>query len=318
MRYDDQVFEQASQSLALFGWSLYEPSKAPSLEYLKKRSSSLYSLEENQTISECEGAWNALLDAYQFTDMDELDLVLLEGIRNGYFDAEALHKHAEVLDTQIKTAKLDESFREAWGLFHGSFDDNEPDVVRAILEAFEGNLDNISPIDLSGTVTFLKKLGKLELAREIIRRFIQHHSGEPKKFDLESFPFREHVTDPDVVSALNEKFASFKDDRDPRVTLLGVSNGWSNEDLAFLASVPVDEYYKVLKESDSMSLPKLINSGLQFDRIANASAQMKEISRRMKEALQLIGSESTINALRVRKYGVAPEEPPTLESAENT
>ena len=43
---------------------------------------------------------------------------------------------------------------------------------------------------------------------------------------------------------------------------------------------------------------------LQFDRIVNASAEMKEISRRAREALKLIGTESPVNARRVAKFGI--------------
>jgi hypothetical protein len=47
-----------------------------------------------------------------------------------------------------------------------------------------------------------------------------------------------------------------------------------------------------------------LDACLQFDRIANATIPMKEISKRAKQALKRIGQESAINALRVKKYGV--------------
>src|SRR5262249_1929120 len=46
--YDPEVFKQAIHSLALFGWSLYEPNKAPSVEYLKKHNSAQYLLERKK------------------------------------------------------------------------------------------------------------------------------------------------------------------------------------------------------------------------------------------------------------------------------
>ena len=35
--FDNQVLHQAVKSLALFGWVLFEPKRAPSLEYIQKR-----------------------------------------------------------------------------------------------------------------------------------------------------------------------------------------------------------------------------------------------------------------------------------------
>jgi hypothetical protein len=42
----------------------------------------------------------------------------------------------------------------------------------------------------------------------------------------------------------------------------------------------------------------------QFDRISNASETMREISKRAREALKMIGAESRINARRVSRFGV--------------
>jgi hypothetical protein len=317
--YDEQVFKQAAQSLALFGWSIYEPSKAPPIEYLKKRNSAQYlGMRGQEEVPGAEAAWNALLDDYHFTNMDEFDLVLLEGMRDGYFDAGALDKTAVEVDKTIKATKLDNSFKAAWGLFHDSFENNESEVLDAIYAAFVKNVRNISPINLSGTVSLFKELGKPAQAAELIKYYIENHGGDPKAFDLENFPFRENVTDPDVVSALNAKSASFKDERDPTETLLGVATGWSEEDLVFLSELPVDEYYAIFKKSDATTLRKIINASLQFDRIGNATEPMREISKRAKEALRRIGRESQLNARRVAKYGVKVDDSTPVQAVDQT
>jgi hypothetical protein len=316
--YDEQVFKQAAQSLALLGWSLYEPSKAPPIEYLKKRNSAQYlGVRAQEEVPGAEAAWNALLDAYHFTNMDEFDLVLLEGMRDGYFDARALEKHAVELDKAIKATKLDNSFKEAWALFHDSFENNEGEVLDAIYTAFLKNVRNISPINLSGTVSLLKELGRPAQAAEAIKYYVENHSVNAKDFDLENFPFRENVTDPDVVTALNEKSASFEDERDPTKTLLGIATGWSEEDLVFLSGLPVDQYYAIFKNSDAATLRKIINASLQFDRIGNPTEPMREISKRAKEALTRIGQESRLNARRVAKYGVKIDDPPQAKALDN-
>jgi hypothetical protein len=48
----------------------------------------------------------------------------------------------------------------------------------------------------------------------------------------------------------------------------------------------------------------MLAAAIQFDRIINTSAEAKEISKRAKDALRLIGAESPMNARRVAKYGV--------------
>jgi hypothetical protein len=52
---------------------------------------------------------------------------------------------------------------------------------------------------------------------------------------------------------------------------------------------------------------KILHTCLQFDGIGNATAEMREISKRAKDALLRIGKESPINARRVRTYGIKVE-----------
>ena len=109
-KHDKRVLEQAIQSLSLFGWSLFEPAKAPSVEFLRrKRSSGLFGQDEEK-LNEKEAAWNAMLDAYQFTSLDDLDNALLKGIQDGYFDMSEIEKCASTMDEQIASDRLNQSF----------------------------------------------------------------------------------------------------------------------------------------------------------------------------------------------------------------
>jgi hypothetical protein len=103
------------------------------------------------------------------------------------------------------------------------------------------------------------------------------------------------VNDPDVVKAFNDYYQAHKTgQKDPVATLLSMAemNGWSPDDIELLKAVPVDNYYKIFKTHRGDQLRKIINVYLQFDRFGNASVDMREISRRAKEALKRIGQES--------------------------
>jgi hypothetical protein len=63
-------------------------------------------------------------------------------------------------------------------------------------------------------------------------------------------------------------------------------------------------------------LRRLVYSAFEFKKISNASPDMLEVIRRVEQALILIGQESSLNALRVQKYGIAISTPPNGE--ENT
>jgi hypothetical protein len=81
-------------------------------------------------------------------------------------------------------------------------------------------------------------------------------------------------------------------------------DGLFKDEIATLAGASPDAYYDAFKRHKGEQLSKLISGALQFDRIANAPEEMRQISHKAKEALRRIGSESKINAARVRKFGI--------------
>jgi hypothetical protein len=317
--YEEQILKQAMQSLTLFAWSIYEPKKAPPIDYLMKHNSSEYLVpkEGEKVLTEKEAAWNALLEAYHFTNMDEFDLVLANGVRDGYFDAEAVKKHAATLDKNLKVTKQGNSFSEAWRLFHDSLENNEAEVLDGIYSAFMQNVQVVSSTNLDGTVRLFKEMGRTEQAAEMIRTYVEAHGDDRKLFDLDNYSFGYSVKDPDVIRAFREKFLTFKDERNPADILLSIGQGWSDEDLSLLAELSIDDYYTMFKKSDAENLSKLINNSLQFDRIGNASETMKEISKRARKALKRIAQESRINARRMAKYGIRLEEAAAAPPAAN-
>jgi hypothetical protein len=164
---------------------------------------------------------------------------------------------------------------------------------------------------LNSTVGLLKTLGRPEQAPEIIDKFVEARGKERSTFDLQAFPFGNEVTDPDVVNAFKGKLSTFPVKRAIKEILISIAdtNSWNPDDIKMLAAIPVDEYYRLLKNTRGLELRKIIKASLMFDTMTGASPDMSELSSRVKEALKRIGKESPINARRVQPYGVILEPP---------
>jgi len=309
-KYDEQVLKQAVESLVLLGWCVYEPGMAPPIEFLQIFNAYMIGVDKNKVVSEREASWNNVLINYGFTSMDEFDSVLLDGIRDGYFKSQMLEEQAAKKDRTIKDYKSESSFIDAWELYHGSFDNNQEEVLDAIVASFRKNVQVITPINLNGTVTLLKELGRAGQAAEIIAFYVDSRGESRHLFDLGKSSFGSEVKDLEVREAFKRKLDSFKDKREPSDILLsiGSTHGWSQGDIEVLSSVTVDEYYRMLKENKGDTLGKLIGACLFFEQVSDASEPMTEIVKRAKEALERIGEESAINARRVRRYGVRVED----------
>jgi hypothetical protein len=304
-KFDEEVFRQAASSLVLFCWSHDQPGEAPTLEFLTtKKAKNVFGLQKDENLPANEAAWNALLEAYGYTWTDEFDLALIEGVRDGYFDPAEIAKHAQELHDKVIATKADGSFEDAWRLYHDSFADNHDEVLDAIYASFMKTFRYITPLNLNGTVTLFKDLGRQGQAAEMLKHYVENRTEPRSFFDLAHYPFSGDITDPDVKQAFAEKCAALEEKLDVPAMLLALKDSWSDEVLAELSTLPIEEYRKAFKGTNGKDLRKMLAGVLQFDRIVNASAEMKEISRRAREALKLIGAESPINARRVGKFGI--------------
>lgn len=303
--FDEAIWTQAVQSLVLLAWCVYEPGNAPPIDYVRAFNLYMLSIGEDP-VGEEEAGWNNTLMSYKFTSMSELDNVLLDGIRDGYFDIDTLKKHAADLDQEIKAGKAGDSFREAWEKFHGSFDDNQEEVLDAIVASLKENINVISAPDLDATVWLLNGLGRPDEAAEVIDFYVAQKDGTRDQFDLERLPFGSEVKDPDVRAAFAKKLDSFKEERDPVGILQSIANkhGWSQDDIDVLSRLDSNVFYNIFKSHSCEEMQRFILTCLEFGKMGDQGWQYKVIVTRTTEALERIGRESPMNAFRVKRYGV--------------
>jgi hypothetical protein len=82
-----------------------------------------------------------------------------------------------------------------------------------------------------------------------------------------------------------------------------------------------DEIYALIKERSGVEMRAIIDAGLGYRRIGNATPDMQKITKSTLGALKRIRGESKLNALRVKKYhvwddGNEPAPEVTIESLE--
>jgi hypothetical protein len=314
--FDARVFGQALHTLTLLEFAKLQPIEAPSLDYISKLNDFSIAFEEvfaeqaenleNPRPAE-HTQWQALLSAYGFNQIDELDAVIFKAVREGHVDSDALKKEGLALEKRLKAADADQSFQQAWDLYHDSFNDNAKEVTAALAEAVKKTPDAISPTNLSGTVSVLKDLEWEGDVPALIAGYVEARAQEPKDFwDLPRSTFGGEVRDPDVREAFAKKLATFSEGRDPVAVLheIAKERGWNPDDVAFLAGVSPDEFYAIFKRLQGKDLRRAIAGALWFRSIVNADEDMAKVTANAVAALQRIGQESKINRRRVTQRGV--------------
>lgn len=314
--YEPEVVDQVMHSLVLFAWSYFcanSNEEIPSLDFITSKGYLLLGIGDEEA-SEQEKKWQTMLQAYNFQHTDELDILLAESVKRGYFIKEEFIEKASAKNQQIIASKSKGSFSEAWRLYHDTFSNNQEDVVNSLYESFKENCKYITPGNLSGTVSLFRKLDKNDKASEIIDIYIENRKDEIELFNMEENNTFGDIQDQELIDRFNETYNKSVTTETAKEVLARIAgrNGWNQSDEVVLANTSVEEYYNLFKSEAGRHLSSFVTTCLKFGQFSNASGQQSEIARRATEALQKIASESKINELRVKKFGV------TLENSSNT
>jgi hypothetical protein len=304
---DEEIEYQFIHSITLFAWCYFNDGQdSPSLEFVTNLGYSFQGIGESKTDTVEQKKWKKLLSIYDYNQTDELDLVLAEGVRTGYFVETKLNMAVDEKNKFFLASKANDSFHKAWQLYHCNFSNNQTDVIETIYSSFKSNVNYISPSNLNGTVRLFKSLNETAKATELIDFYIESREAEKDLFDLEQNNFFGDVTDPEVKTRFNDQFLKLAKTETLEQVLNKLSRrtGWSKEDEAVLSSATVDDYYNLFKSLEDRSLPSYIRTSLGFGEFANATSTQLAIANNAREALVRIGEESLINQIRVSSYGI--------------
>jgi hypothetical protein len=233
-------------------------------------------------------------------------LILADSVHNGYFDKSKLLDEATKKNQIIISSKSKYSLSKAWDLYHDSFENNQNDVIDHLLTCFMANLEYINLNELNSVVSLLREFKEDEKASHLIDVFIENKKSNLHLFNLKINNRFGDIKDTEII----DKFSRiYHENFIPKTVTQVLSdiagkNGWEQEDIDMLANTSIDQYYDIFKSLRGKDTSKYINTCLQFGRFSNASEQHKKISDNATEALKRIGSESSINRLRIRKFGI--------------
>lgn len=304
--FDRDVAYRVVHSLTLFSWCYYRSDNSiPTLDYVTNRGYSAWGIGDEFGDQEHK-KWKSALNNYEYLMTDELDLVLASAVRTGYFVEADILREASKQNQLIVAAKSENSFSEAWEIYHGSLENNQSDVIARLYESFMVNVKNITPLNLNGTVTLFRELGENEKASELIAVYLEKRRDEKELFDLKTSNFFGDVRDSEIVDKFNRVHESTVTPPTAAQVLAKIveQRGWDSKDENVLVTTTPDQYYAIFKSLKGKDIALCINACLQFGRSPDAPEQQKKISVNAIEALKRIAAESEINRRRVKKFGI--------------
>lgn len=304
---EPELKTQLLQTTALFSWAYYcstHDEDIPSLDFIES-AESIYHVDSKK-LSDKEKLWKNILLGYSFVKVDALDREIGKLVRQGYLDREKFKLSMNYVNEEVINHKKNNSYRSAWNNFHNSFSDNQQLVIQQLFDAFILNIHQVTPGDLDGLVNIFKMLGEKEKASDVIEEFISKRKGDIELFNPDNFDFNRELKDEELVNRFKTIYFKEKPSATIKDVLERISgqNGWNNEDIEILSNSTEEEFYTYFKGLDGPNLTPHVSTCLKFGGFSNGSEKMESIASKAKAALIKIASESKLNEIRMRKFGI--------------
>jgi hypothetical protein len=299
--YSFQVTRSATATITLMGWSYLQPEYAPSLEYLTKMQNTLLSAEDE---TEQEQKWSEQLAGYGYSHTDEFDLLLLRGVKNGYFVKEEIDKHAANLHRADAREKTKQEMQALWVAYRDSYISTETELLEHFYEVTMRNIENLVISEMLRVEELLREFDDPR-ASEVLDRYIEMNKDKPDAFDLSIFEDYGEQIDPGVRTKLLEASYERLPDWTPTELFRRLTDaGFPGVVTEKVAALPVSDYLTVLKSHEGEELFSIIRAFRSYLRISNPTDTMTTILDKAGEAMREIAKENRLNHRRAMATGL--------------
>lgn len=300
-KYDIRVYENSLVSLVLFGWITYEPTRAPTIEFVKSFNSYRNLVQTEVEETDQAKQWNEVLNSLGFSHFDDFDQVIIDAIERGYFDSNIIEQLSENLQNKIRYDDGHKQFNNAWEKFHNSFDDNEDSLLDGLYEAIKIGVNSIDPRNADSTIDFLRRFGRVEQADELVDYYFNYKVFSKRFFDTYDNVWGGEFIDHKFASVFKLMKNSRKDTRSPKDVLLELSKSgdWDNDEIALVSELSVEDFISLFKSTSGHELGTITRNALRFREYQGIG---DSIGSNAEEALRRIGRENRLNMERIKKY----------------
>ncbi|WP_434361048.1 KAP family NTPase [Parasalinivibrio latis] len=296
--HDDSIKSQLIHSVTLLSWSYYcckGDNLVPDFRFIKNAGTTKIAKEYEE--KDCQ-QWNDILAAYGYKRTDMIDLAIADSIENGFPDENRWLELCNAKQSEIMSMKRADELSKAWGIYHGSFDDNGDEVANAFDKALRASILDVTTHQWSQPLIILRKIGFEEKADTLIQFYLDTFRESPERFNIDSHYHTFDIEDSKFENALRQAYNDHKKEDSPRLILdrWKGSSSWNSEDAHVLAKLSKEELKEMFKQFKGEELTLYIRACIKL-------GQSSEIlMKNTQEALEEIGNENALNRSRLAKF----------------
>lgn len=303
---EQRLIDEWLTHVALFCWSYYKSDGALPFEFIQEQlhGNSWLSILSDEEKEEDENtkryksiATNLSLGSATY------DKEIIEILNHGFSNKEMFKEKISRLSRDIESDITREALSKAWDIYSDSFKDNIEEFKSELHSIIKSDIDKINLNDFSSAIDVLEEYG--EDVTEYIEEYVKVHEDVLKNVDpRDSWSIRriKHAGLVDRIDCLREQSKSMTIDE---VALkIAINSGWNPEDIEFLGSLSVDNYYKWMMSGPEDITTKIRGGLLTFRNLQTSNeedrAKYGRITSNVVEALKKVASTNDLNRKRVK------------------
>jgi len=305
-KVESKIKSQLLMSTVLFSWSHYcsnYDEDIPKMDFIEKTVN--YSYMGSGKLSHQQKNWQNTLLSYGFVDFDKLDFQISLLVRKGYFDREVFEGIIKSSNEMEVNNKKVIAHRNAWNDFHNNFSLSSDEIMNNLNNSFLSAINFMTPHDLNSIVTVFRNLND-DRRIPLIDKYVEVRLKDVELYDADYFISSHSDLHEEIKAKFDEAFSTVLPNENVCDVIYKIieRNSWSKRDELILSNASEIDYYNFFKSVSSDDFTQVVSTCLKFRNANISSENESKIINSVEGALRKIASESELNKLRLRKFGI--------------
>ncbi|MDF1642850.1 MAG: P-loop NTPase fold protein [Pseudomonadales bacterium] len=303
---EQRLIDEWLTHVVLFCWSYYKSDDALPFEFIQEQlhGNSWLSILSDEEKEEDENTKKYKSIATNLSLGSAIyDEEIIAILNHGFFDKEMLKEKISKISRDIESDITREALSKAWDIYSDSFKDNLEEFKSELRTIINSDIDKINLNDFSSAIDVLEEYG--EDVTEYIEEYVKVHVDTLKNIDpRDSWGIRRirHAGLIEKIDNLREQSKSMTIDE---VALkIAINSGWNPEDIEFLGSLSIEDYFKWMMSGPEDITTKIRGGLLTFRNLQTSSEEDRikyvRITTNVVEALKKVAATNDLNRKRVK------------------
>lgn len=319
---EPSMIKDTLHSLVLFVWCFYsQDENTPDLDYVSSNFRNLLSRQVRKVLPELkeheendfnnkqrehkrlEEQWSMLLSNYKFSLPTQLDLLLADGVKAGYFENLDWSKAVELENTKHKHQEFSNELEAIWDLYRASFADNQDEFASRLYAHIKNNIEKTDAHILNNAVGFFRDFNEDVKADSFIDSYLNYFDKpeDEERFARNNFNKFYDIKDKVLLEKFDRHYKTLISHEEPLKVLQQAIRtlNWSEKDLTLLAALSVDDYLNNLESLEGKDFYEFIKKYLDIGKSSFEDERYNKISVTIKSLLLRLAESNSFNRYKV-------------------